>query len=258
MRSDPCIVEFPKHVTAVCPSASGFLNHGEDTIALGDGDPEDLDAVEGCLCHRRCKVGLPTTDEEIGLIWSSLNGDERPFCSTSFDDNTPASVAHRMTSVTKCVCQVTKNEDGIWVGDCEDCCKRLGRGCCGAAWVRSRHGQVKPSLEEKRKVPLPLTKGAKSVFSNKGHMHRSHKSGPSGRKVKCVRPMKDCFPSFLRTLDRKERIALVRELNLIREFMPTEDDVDDEVKNRSKINSMSDGALLSLLIEFSKTLLHSG
>lgn len=125
VRGDPCRVEYPRDCSSV-----GLSN--KDFVTCEDRDG----AVEGYLFNLRYMIGVPFTEERLRIIAASWNGADNSFVNDN-DGALPGDIAKRIVDVAKTTCHVAKNLDGVWIGDCEDCCKRLGHDCPGALWVRS-------------------------------------------------------------------------------------------------------------------------
>ena len=119
----------------------------------------------------------------VGFMQEGIKGIDEPFFGKKFHDNAPGAGSKRMAEVTKTTCQITKDIDGHWIGDCENCFKRLGYSCPGANWVRSKHGQLQEKLSHRQMVPAnsagnPLKRG------NRGNKSKLYRRGPSSRKAR--------------------------------------------------------------------------
>ena len=117
------------------------------------------------------------------MIKAALDENPDPFKGPLFDSNTPGDILERMMAVTKGVCQVTRNLDGMLVGDCENCYKRLGRGCPAATYIRSKDGHLRTSLENKRKVPAK-SNGDPIRMAARGNITGMYESGPPTKNQK--------------------------------------------------------------------------
>lgn len=106
-----------------------------------------------------------------------------PFALLTKDDTSPGDSAKCLVDVSKTTCHVAKNEDGIWIGDCNNCHKRLGRDCPATLWVRSKREQLDKTLKEMRKAPA--NKDGEPMQSTRGSNHSAlHKGGLCQQKKK--------------------------------------------------------------------------
>lgn len=123
--------------------------------------------------------------------------------------------------VSKTTCYVQMNDDGVWIGDCEDCYKRLGRGCPGALWVRSKHNQLDKTLEELRKVPADKN-GDPVQSSRRGNYSGCYFSGlaTGSQKRRQIYPMASGLQPYFDSLKHDELADIVCYLCL----MPRLDD----------------------------------
>lgn len=149
-------------------SIAAFLEENKDIVALGG------DEVEDYLCNLRCMIGVPITDERMRLVAAANNGVDNSFVADS-ENSLPGTVAKRMVDVAKTTCYIERNDDGIWIGDCEDCHERLGRNCPEALWVRSKHNQLDKPLEVLRKVPADKN-GDPAQSTGRGNYTGCHRS----------------------------------------------------------------------------------
>ena len=118
LRSSPCTIEVPTDCTQMCVSLTGFIKEEIDIRWLGE---TENSVANGIICNLGDSIGVPLDDARMSRIRSALMGDVSPFSGREYSSNTPIEVATRMVKETKSVCHVTKNDDGVFVGDCEDC-----------------------------------------------------------------------------------------------------------------------------------------
>lgn len=159
-------------------------------------------------------IGFPISDERLHLMAAASNGLKDSF--KTGDNPLPCDTAKRLVDVAKTTCHTQKNQDGVWIGDCEDCHKRLGRNCPGALWVRSRHDQLDKSLEELRKAPADKN-GDPTQSTCRGDCSGCHTSGPatSTRKHRQIYPMASGLQPCFDSLKHEDLAAIVAHLCLV-------------------------------------------
>ena len=186
-------------ITHVTLSITAFPQENKDIVELGGA---------GHICNLRHMIGVPIADERLHLIAAANNGLQTSFETAA--NPISGDTANRLVDVAKTTCHVQKNQDGVWIGDCEDCCKRLGRNCPGALWVRSRHDQLDKSLEESRKVPADKN-GDPMQSTRRGNCSGCCTSGPakSTRKHRQIYPMASGLQPHFDSLKHEDLAAIV-------------------------------------------------
>jgi hypothetical protein len=96
-------------------------------------------------------VGREIKSSDIQNYFSSLQGTTSLFeeeqNGLSMKVSNPARVAKRMVNATRRFCMITRR-NGILLGDCELCMKRLGYGCNGLVYLRNKEDTYSRSLSE--------------------------------------------------------------------------------------------------------------
>jgi hypothetical protein len=147
LQVDSCEIEIPKTCSTTMNAICGFLRPGVDFRGVYSSTEPFWNGV---LYKRGWNVGIPLTDEQIERIFSSYSGDKTPF-TTSSNKESLWDVGARMMSETNGVCFIKKNQDNIWIGNCNDCYLHLGYNCKGCLIMIEKSNYFSPSLEQLRK-----------------------------------------------------------------------------------------------------------
>ena len=241
LRSTPCSLEYPKDCSELCVALTGFVSEETDICWLGSED--NVDIANGILCNAGSHIGIPLDKNRRKLIQSAMNGIDTPFRGLG---ESPGDIAERMVAVTMSVCHVIQNDDNVFVGDCEDCYKRLGRGCIAATWIRDYVGYLVPDIQDRRMVPA--TKDGRPIVAagrgNKTNMYTGGQSKNKKQKMRQCHPMiRNNFKTYLASLDVLLLADVATELCL---FL----DKDGNTLSRYKARLKGKDHLLSSVLSF--------
>lgn len=202
-KQDPCTVVTPDVCSGLMVTVTTFLEKGVDIIQLGD---------SSWICNARYNIGVPLCENRRRLIAAAEDGLEHLFREEGMND---ATVCKAMVDTTRCVCFVTKHDDGLIIGDCENCIKRLGHNCPGACFIRNQEDRLKIQLHTRRKTHANARNTLGKALS-KGTRMNSYTGGPqkTEKKSRSAPPMLEGNEDYLRTLSRPQLVAAIKYLCL--------------------------------------------
>ena len=230
LRFDPCTIIVPRRCSSLMVAVSGFLR---PMVDYRDIQFQGSTTAGGVLFNRGCMIGVPLTDKRIVDVFASYNGNAAPFTATDKRE-TKWDVARRMIRETNFVCYVKRNQDGIWVGNCDDCFKYLGYDCEGCTIMRDQHNYFSTSLNNLRKT-CSNGKGEPNKKSS-GNVNGKYWSGLTSKR-KEQQPALTTFSAYLQSLSKDQMSRLVQYLCLVPDGM-------------TSAKSMKQKELLDTLLDF--------
>jgi len=168
LRSDPCTIEIPRWCDNLCLVVHTLYKAGRDVLVRktdADGIPNSWTIA---LCHN---VGRQITGTDLYLLDMAEQGNVNPFlnaCKEKKPNCTKADVASSMVERTRGYCRVRIRDDGIIVGDCEECVKHLGYRCPAVNYIRSKYGQLEGGVNV-------LENGVRVILNKQGRVRSNQR-----------------------------------------------------------------------------------